>query len=203
MSRIISGVAGGHPLTSVATDATRPTTDRVKEALFSRLESWDVLRDAVVLDLFAGSGALGLEAVSRGATSARLVDQAEAAQVALRKNVTMVNKALGRSAAAAVRASALSFLASYRGELITLAFLDPPYPIGEEELAKVLAALAPSLHEDAVIVVERGSRSPAPTWPQGWHQLRERRYGESTLWFAETLEFDADEDGGGVGAGGA
>lgn len=201
MSRIIAGAAGGHPLTSVATDATRPTTDRVKEALFSRLESWDVLKDAVVLDLFAGSGALGLEAVSRGAASARLVDQAEAAQTALRKNVTMVNKAVGRNAAAAVRSSTSSYLATYRGELVTLAFLDPPYPLGEEELAKVLEALAPHLHEDAVIVVERGSRSPAPGWPEGWHQLRERRYGESTLWFAETLEFDADQDSGGVWAG--
>lgn len=75
MSRIIAGAAGGNPLKSVPGDATRPTTDRVKEALFSRLESWEILLGARVLDLFAGSGALGLEAASRGARQVTLVEK--------------------------------------------------------------------------------------------------------------------------------
>jgi len=193
MSRIIAGAAGGHPLTSVPTDATRPTTDRVKEALFSRLESWDVLQDAVVLDLFAGSGALGVEAVSRGAASAILVDQAPAAQAALRANAELVNTAVRRKAASVVRSSVGTYLTRHNEPGVTLAFLDPPYPLGEDELAGVLGGLAPLLSDDAVVVVERGSRSPEPSWPSAWHALKERKYGETTLWFAETRTPDAGE----------
>lgn len=193
MSRIIAGAAGGHPLTSVPTDATRPTTDRVKEALFSRLESWDVLSDAVVVDLFAGSGALGVESVSRGARSARLVDSAAAAMPALRANADLVNRAVRSDRARAVRSSVLSYLVGYTEELITLAFLDPPYPVGEEELGQVLAALAPQLSDDAVVVLERSSRSPRPTFPEAWNVLKERKYGETTLWFAETRAPQEDE----------
>lgn len=91
MSRIIAGVAGGRKLDSVAGQDTRPTTDRVKEALFSRLDSWDVLTDARVLDLFAGSGALGIESLSRGARSAILVDHARSAVTALRPNAKLIN----------------------------------------------------------------------------------------------------------------
>lgn len=181
-------MAGGHPLTSVATDATRPTTDRVKEALFSRLESWEVLHDAVVVDLFAGSGALGVEAVSRGARSARLVDLAPAAQKALRANARLVNDAVGAERARVVKSSVSSFLAAYTGELITLAFLDPPYPLGEAELAQTLTALDPQLAADAVVVIERSTRSERPAFPARWNVLKERKYGETTLWFAETPE---------------
>jgi len=193
MSRIIAGAAGGQRLTSVATDATRPTTDRVKEALFSRLESWDVLPGAVVLDLFAGSGALGAEAVSRGAASALLVDQAQAAQRAMNANADMVNAAVGRQRVRVRRSSVLSALTAYTGELVTVALLDPPYPLTERQLAEVLAALDPHLAEDAVIVIERSSRSPRPEFPTRWNVLKERVYGETTLWFAEIPVPDAAE----------
>lgn len=193
MSRIISGIAGGQPLTSVATDATRPTTDRVKEALFSRLESWDVLDDAVVVDLFAGSGSLGAEAVSRGARTAVLVDQAPAAQVAMRANAAMINKAAGKERVKQVRLSVNTYLSRYIGEEITLAFLDPPYSLGEAELNEVLAALDPHLACDAVVVVERSTRSTGPVWPARWNALKERKYGETTLWFAETVEVKPGE----------
>ncbi|MGO2632850.1 MAG: 16S rRNA (guanine(966)-N(2))-methyltransferase RsmD [Galactobacter sp.] len=183
MSRIISGTAGGQRLTPVPTDATRPTTDRVKEALFSRLESWDVLRGAVVVDLFAGSGALGVEAVSRGATTATLVDQANAAQRALKANAALVSTKHTRVEVS--RRSVNSFLSTYSGPEITLAFLDPPYPLSEEGLTETLAHLDPHLAEDAVIVVERSSRSPQPAAPARWHALKERGYGETTLWFYE------------------
>ncbi|WP_291277777.1 16S rRNA (guanine(966)-N(2))-methyltransferase RsmD [Galactobacter sp.] len=183
MSRIIAGTAGGQRLTPVPTDATRPTTDRVKEALFSRLESWDVLRDAVVLDLYAGSGALGVEAVSRGATTATLVDQANAAQRALKANASLVSTQ--RTRVEVSRRSVNAFLSTYSGPDVTLAFLDPPYPLSEEALAETLTNLDPHLAPDAVIVVERSSRSPQPTVPARWHALKERGYGETTLWFYE------------------
>jgi 16S rRNA (guanine966-N2)-methyltransferase len=183
LSRIIAGTSGGQRLTAVPTDATRPTTDRVKEALFSRLESWDALRGAVVLDLYAGSGALGVEAVSRGATTATLVDQATAAQKALRANAALVSSKETRVEVS--RKSVQSFLSTYTGPAVTLAFLDPPYPLGEDGLAQALDELDPHLAPDAVIVVERSSRSPQPTVPQRWHALKERAYGETTLWFYE------------------
>jgi 16S rRNA (guanine966-N2)-methyltransferase len=183
MSRIIAGTAGGQHLTAVPTDATRPTTDRGKEALFSRLESWDVLRDAVVLDLYAGSGALGVEAVSRGAGTATLVDQASAAQKALRANAALVST--DQVTVEVSRKSVRSFLSTYTGPAVTLAFLDPPYPLSEDGLAQALNDLDPHLAADAVIVVERSSRSPRPTVPQRWHALKERAYGETTLWFYE------------------
>jgi 16S rRNA (guanine966-N2)-methyltransferase len=192
MSRIIAGAAGGQRLTPVPTDATRPTTDRVKEALFSRLESWDVLRDAVVLDLYAGSGALGVEAVSRGATTATLVDQAAVAQKALKSNAALVSTP--RTRVEVSRRSVTSFLGTYTGPAVTLAFLDPPYPLDEDGLTEALTQLDPHLAPDAVIVVERSARSPRPGVPPRWHALKERHYGETTLWFYEIpVEDDAGE----------
>jgi len=93
MSRIIAGAAGGVRLASVPGDNTRPTTDRVKESLFSKLESYDLLRDARVLDAFGGSGALGCEALSRGAASVTLLDTYPKAVAVIRRNVEAVQKA--------------------------------------------------------------------------------------------------------------
>lgn len=183
MSRIIAGTAGGLRLTPVPTDATRPTTDRVKEALFSRLESWDVLEDAVVLDLYAGSGALGVEAASRGARRVTQVDQAAAAQAALKANAALVSGP--EHHVEVLRRSVSGFLSTYTGPEVTLAFLDPPYPLGQDELGQVLQELDDHLAEDSVIVVERSARSPQPQFPERWRGLQPRTYGESTLWFAE------------------
>lgn len=194
MSRIIAGVAGGLSLTSVPGTATRPTTDRVKESLFSRLEHWDALAGARVLDLFAGSGALGLEALSRGAERALLIDAAEPAVRVARQNAATVNKAIGGNAAQAgqkgtrgarvLRGKAPGVLDGLR-DVWDLVFLDPPYPMGEEELAGILAAVEPRLSEDAVVVVERSSRSPEPTWPAGLAPLSDKKFGETRLWYAE------------------
>ena len=96
MSRVVAGAAGGMTLANVPGTATRPTTDRVKEALFSRLESYDVIHDAVVLDLFAGSGALGAECASRGAARVELVELAEKAAAVCRRNAEMINSVLRR-----------------------------------------------------------------------------------------------------------
>lgn len=192
MGRIIAGVAGGHPLTSVAGSATRPTTDRVKEALFSRLEAWDVIQDARVLDLFAGSGGLGVEAASRGARSVVLVDQAEAAVKVCRANARIVNQVLGRETVSVHRASAKSILDSATiGKSFTLVFLDPPYPMTEDELAEILERLAPRLEPDATVVVERSQRSPEPRWAAGIELVADKKYGEARVWFADFQDPDS------------
>jgi 16S rRNA (guanine966-N2)-methyltransferase len=190
MGRIIAGVAGGLGLKSVAGDATRPTTDRVKEALFSRLSSYGVLDGGRVLDLFAGSGALGVEAASRGARAVVLVEQAPKAVAVCQANAALVNKKLGREAVAVRRGSVDSFLdaETTTGRGWDLVMMDPPYPLTEDGLAATLGRLVPVLLDGAVVVVERSSRSPEPGWPAGVRRFAEKKYGETVLWFAEPVE---------------
>lgn len=186
MSRIIAGICGGTPLASVPGSATRPTTDRVKEALFSRLEALGMISRVRVLDLYAGSGALGVEAVSRGAATAELVESDAKAVGVCQRNARTVNDAVGRRAVTVHRGKVGAFLESTTaGRHWDLAFLDPPYPLGEDQLARILEGLLPHLAEDAVVVVERSSRSPEPSWPEGMAHVADRKYGETHLWFAE------------------
>jgi 16S rRNA (guanine966-N2)-methyltransferase len=142
--------------------------------LFSSLQSLLDLEGARVLDLYAGSGALGLEALSRGAAEAVLVDNDTAALAVLRSNV----EDLGLPATV-VEADVTAFLAG-PPEPADLALLDPPY---EVEVDPVLAGLGPWLVPGAVVVVERRTRGAAPTAPAGWEALKHRRYGEATLWY--------------------
>jgi 16S rRNA (guanine966-N2)-methyltransferase len=184
MTRIIAGVAGGRRLQVPRGGATRPTSDRVREALFSRLEHVVDLDGARVLDLFAGSGALGLEAASRGASAVLLVDVAAPAIAACRRNAA----ALGLPGVTVRAASAGAALAAPPEEPYDAALLDPPYDLGEDALAEVLGRLADGwLADDALVVVERSSRSPEPVWPAGLERTGERRYGETVLWFAEPV----------------
>ncbi|MFE7845128.1 16S rRNA (guanine(966)-N(2))-methyltransferase RsmD [Microbacterium sp. NPDC057407] len=182
MTRIIAGRAGS--LTLEVPDAgTRPTSDRVRESLFGALESADALRGAAVLDLYAGSGALGLEAISRGARRADLVEKAPRAASVVQRNAARVSKAIGRDAAIDVhRASTASFLQTRRGPF-DLVFIDPPYGLGDDELTAALRLLMPSLADDATVVVERASRSAAPVVPEGLTADRSKRYGDTTLWW--------------------
>ncbi|MCH6469918.1 16S rRNA (guanine(966)-N(2))-methyltransferase RsmD [Sinomonas terrae] len=195
MSRIISGIAGGVPLAAVPGSATRPTTDRVKEALFSRLDALGMLARARVLDLYAGSGALGVEAASRGASTVELVEsEAKAAQVCER-NARTVNDAVSRRAVTVRRSKVNSFLERVPpGPHWDLVLMDPPYPLGEAQLTNVLDAVAERLAPDGLVVVERSARSPEPSWPEGLVHYGERKYGETRLWFAEP----AANDGGGA-----
>ncbi|KPN18324.1 MULTISPECIES: 16S rRNA (guanine(966)-N(2))-methyltransferase RsmD [Arthrobacter] len=186
MSRIIAGVAGGSTLSSVPGSGTRPTTDRVKEALFSRLESYGILDGAYVLDLFAGSGSLGVESASRGAARVDLVELAEKPAGVCRANAAMVNRILGSERVRVHRTKAESYLQRVPPGLVwDLVFLDPPYPLDEDGLAAVLQSLSPRLAPGAVVVVERSTRSPEPVWPAGMERFSEKAYGETTLWFAE------------------
>lgn len=181
MTRIIAGAAGGTTLT-VPSAGTRPTSDRIRESLFGALEAADAVAGARVLDLYAGSGALGLEALSRGAASADLVEKAAAACRVATANAARVATALGAPAARVHRAAAATFLRTATGPF-DLVFADPPYAVSDGEVTAVLAALAPLLAADASVVVERATRSGRPTAPPALASLRDRRYGDTTLWW--------------------
>jgi 16S rRNA (guanine966-N2)-methyltransferase len=185
VTRIIAGAAGGTVL-DVPARGTRPTSDRVRESLFAALESADAIEDARVLDLYAGSGALGLEALSRGARSVDLVESAAPAAAAAERNGQRVVRSARTDIRPRVhRAAVTPFLRAADGPW-DLVFLDPPYDVGDAELTEALVALAPRLSPDAVVVVERAKRSPAPDWETaGLASLRDRRYGDTTLWWGQ------------------
>ena len=192
MSRIIAGAAGGTSLASVPGSLTRPTTDRVKEALFSRLDAFDVISGARVLDLYAGSGSLGVESGSRGAGTVDLVEFDAKASGVCQRNADLVNGVVGRKVVTVHRSKVESFLE--RASLDAswdLVFLDPPYPLDEPALSAVLAKLNAHLAPAAVVVVERSSRSPEPAWPEALERFAEKKYGETRLWFAEPSVPDA------------
>lgn len=185
MTRIISGSAGGRRLETPPGSRTRPTSDRVREALFSRLEHLDVLAGARVLDLYAGSGAIGLEAASRGAASVVLVESDAVAAAVARANAAVVGLA-GVSVRHESVERALVVGPRLRQQ-IDLAFLDPPYDLDDGAVGDVLSLLLTHrwLAVDALVVVERSSRSPEPPWPSGLVATGERRYGETKVWFAD------------------
>lgn len=186
MTRIVSGFAGSLTL-QVPKSGTRPTSDRVREAIFSALDARDAVRGARVLDLYAGSGALGLEAASRGASSAVLVEKNAAAAQVCRRNAAAV-AAAARAAKVPppeidVRAtSAQSYLATAAGPF-DLVFLDPPYDVGDAELLAVLTALVPLLSDDAEVCVERSTRTPTPTLPETLRLTRHKPYGETAIYW--------------------
>jgi 16S rRNA (guanine966-N2)-methyltransferase len=157
-------------------DITRPTSDRAREGLFSSLQSLVDVEGCRFLDLYAGSGALGLEALSRGAATAVLVDVDEPATVVMRTNA----QNLGLPAQV-VRQKVQAFLT---GDPVPydVVVLDPPYDL---DVDPVLGALAPWVEPGGIVVVERASRGASPVWPEGFVAVRSRRYGEATLHYAQ------------------
>lgn len=168
---------------------TRPTSDRVRESLFGALESMDAIDGARVLDLYAGSGALGLEAWSRGAASVDLVERGRSAASAVSRNVAAVVKSLGVSSNARVHQSTVhAFLARAAGPY-DLVFTDPPYDLDDAAMTADLVALAPLLSPDAIVVIERSRRSTAPELAAaGLELVREKTYGDTRLWWATPTE---------------
>ena len=179
MTRIISGRAGGQRLHTPAGSGTRPTSDRVREALFSRLDHLDVLAGAAVLDLYAGSGALGLEAASRGATSVLLVESDRAAAAVARRNAALT----GIPGVSVRGATVERTLAAPPPAPFDLVFLDPPYDLAPAEFDAILDALAAPgwLSAGATVVVEARTGTPAPTLPVGWEARWERAYGDTLV----------------------
>lgn len=183
MTRIIAGAASAARL-KVPAAGTRPTSDKVREALFSALEASFEFADARVLDLYAGSGALGLEAVSRGAESAVLVEQARSAAQLLKQNCEAV-QALVPGARIEVAAEPVRRFLGAAGAEFDLAFVDPPYNLDNAALSGDLELLLPRLSPDALVIVERDMRSGAFELPAGLQLWRERKYGETVLFFIE------------------
>ena len=183
MTRIIAGTAGGRRLKVPPGETTRPTSDRVREALFSALDAAGVLEGARVLDLYAGSGALGLEAASRGAAQVVLVEAARPAAQTARANVAALALPGVRVVAERVERF-LAAPAAAAGGGWDVVLLDPPYAVESEHVAGLLRQLVPLLAPAATVVLERSSRSPEPVWPAEFGEVRERRYGETSLWTA-------------------
>lgn len=172
--RLVAGTHGGRRLRAPTGSGTRPTADRAREALFSSLQSLLDLEGARVLDLYAGSGALGLEAASRGAAEAVLVEHDPLALAVLRANVADLGLP-----GVVVDADVTAYLGR-PAEPFDLVLLDPPY---DADVDPVLALLVPWLAPGAVVVAERRTRGPEPTAPAGLEPVRHRRYGEATLWY--------------------
>lgn len=192
MTRIISGMAGGRSL-RVPASGTRPTSDRVREALFSSIDAaiegnWSRQK---VLDLFAGSGALGLEAASRGAMDVVFVESNAKAVAVLRENVRTIAGAMRESGetepACSVQAQSVeSWIPQYE---YTLTFVDPPYSMTDVHLRGLLERLASAgaFAPDSLVVVERDRRSASP-FPESISLWREKAYGDTRLWYGHTSD---------------
>ena len=180
MTRIVAGTLGGRRLRVPAGRDTRPTSDRVREALFSTLESMTELAGARFLDLYAGSGAVGLEALSRGAAHVLLVDADQRAAKAVRDNIAT----LGASGARLVDDKVERVLAMPPAEPYDVVFADPPYALADERVGAMLGLVVGGwLAPEAVVVVERASRGTPLAWVEGLTPVSSRRYGETTLWY--------------------
>lgn len=180
VTRIVAGAAGGRRL-AVPTRGTRPTSDRVREALFSAVEAAMDLDGARVLDLYAGSGALGLEALSRGAEVATFVESDGGAVAVLRKNVAAVGMP-----GAVVRQARVATVLAEPGQSYDLVLSDPPYALDDDALLADLVALAEHgwTAPDALVIVERARRSGPPEWPEPLVAMKVRRYGDTELHWA-------------------
>jgi 16S rRNA (guanine966-N2)-methyltransferase len=184
VTRIIAGEAGGRRLAVPGGRSTRPTSDRTREGLFASLVTMFGSFDGLaVLDLYAGSGAVGLEALSRGATDVLLIESDGGAAAVIKRNIEVV----GLPGARVVRDRVDRALRRGPGAASPrqLVFADPPYSAGGEELTAMLTELAGHgwLAAEAVVIIERDVRSASPGWPPGYTHDRSRRYGETALWY--------------------
>jgi 16S rRNA (guanine966-N2)-methyltransferase len=180
--RVIAGSARGRKLAAPLGDRVRPTKDMVREAMFSALDARGALVDATVLDLFAGTGALGIEALSRGARRAVLVERDRAALDAISTNVATLR--LGDRARVVPDDVARFLRGPLPGTPFDLALLDPPYDTTDEDVTALLTALAAPgwLAPDAIVSVERPARHPVVV-PNGWRTGWERAFGDTLLTF--------------------
>ncbi|MEV4948050.1 16S rRNA (guanine(966)-N(2))-methyltransferase RsmD [Streptomyces sp. NPDC053755] len=183
MTRVIAGTAGGRRLAVPPGTGTRPTSDRAREGLFS---TWEALLGTLdgtrVADLYAGSGAVGLEALSRGAAHALLVEADTRAAKTVRDNV----RSLGLPGAEVRTGKAEQIVTGPAPAApYDLVFLDPPYAVPDDDLREILLTLRSGgwIGDDALVTVERSTRGGEFAWPAGFEPLRARRYGEGTFWY--------------------
>lgn len=179
MTRIVSGRWGGRRL-AVPRSGVRPTSDRVREAVFNWLDHRVDWVDARILDIYAGSGALGLEALSRGAGQLVVVERDRGALGAIRRNVS----GLGAEADVDIRAGAARSVAGRDPTTCDVVFADPPYDVAATELGDVLGLFGTNgwFAPEAVLIVETAARTAAP-WPDQVHALERREYGDSAVWY--------------------
>ncbi|RIV40690.1 16S rRNA (guanine(966)-N(2))-methyltransferase RsmD [Micromonospora radicis] len=183
MTRIVAGSLGGRRIAAPPGAGTRPTSDRVREALFSSVQAETDLAGVRFADLYAGSGAVGLEALSRGAEHVLLVESDPRAARVIRENVATLRAA---PAARLVTGKVCTVLAAGpEGGPYDVVFADPPYALPDDGVTAMLAALVEGgwLAPDAMVVVERSSRGAPVDWVEGITGQRSRRYGETTLWY--------------------
>lgn len=185
MTRIIAGKHGGRRLQTLPGEATRPTTDRVREAVFSALESrLGSFHGLRVLDLYAGSGALGIEALSRGAAEVVFCESQSRAVSVIRANLRSLGAKATIWTATVERALAERALAMVKGEPFDLVLADPPYPLSDAAVVDFLTQLGRGwLAEGATVVLERSARSVEPTWPTGMQPSGAKTYGETRIWY--------------------
>jgi 16S rRNA (guanine966-N2)-methyltransferase len=187
MTRIIAGVHGGRRLSAPPGAQTRPTSDRVREAVFSTLDAMTDLDGARFADLYAGSGAVGLEALSRGATYALLVESDVRAARAIRENIATLRA--GASARLIAGRVAHVVAAPPEGGPFDVVFADPPYAVDDAEVTELQQALLGNgwLAPDAVVAIERSTRTAVKgaglSWVDGITSEKSKRYGETTLWY--------------------
>jgi len=198
MTRIIAGIAGSRQLAAPASP-TRPTSDRIRESIFNRLENWDALEGARVVDLYAGTGALALEAISRGAASAVLVEKDAKAAAVCAKNIGFIEAALQ---AAKVKASMRvqqksvdAYLSTAGSVEFDLVFIDPPYDIENRDITENLGKVAPLLAMDAIVVLERSSRTPRAELPADLVLEDEKSYGDTVVyWIGRAADQTANDE---------
>jgi 16S rRNA (guanine966-N2)-methyltransferase len=202
MTRIIGGTLRGRRLAVPAGTTTRPTSDRAREGLFSALAASrgsigrgaGGLAGVRFLDLYAGSGGIGLEALSRGATAARMIEKNPRAAATARANATALG-AVDADRAVVSTMSAEAFARQPCSEPpYDIAFLDPPYSTPASRVCEVLSGLVAHgwLAPDALVVVERSSHDGDWRWPEGFVQDRSRRYGDATLWYGHAAGEPSD-----------
>lgn len=187
MTRIVAGALGGRRIATPPGLQTRPTSDRVREALFSTLEALTELAGCRFADLYAGSGAVGLEAASRGAAEVLLVESDARAARTIKENVAL----LGLGSRCQVRTGRAEAAAAAGGSF-DVVYADPPYALDDATLASLLSLMVDSgfLAGDGIVVVERSTRSREPAWPGKITPERSKRYGETLLWYGRAVPHD-------------
>jgi 16S rRNA (guanine966-N2)-methyltransferase len=192
--RIIAGLAKGRPISAVAS-ATRPTSDRAREALFSTLASeFGDFEGLHVLDLYAGTGAIALEALSRGAAIVHAVEKDEAASKSISDNYDSIKSSLFPGMFHLYSMGVHKFLGDKAQYQYHFIYIDPPYDVDDIDIVETLVQLKENgfLHPQALIAIERNSRTKEISWPYGYEEIRVKNYGQATIFYGIPADIDPE-----------